>query len=89
MDIPTIAAIATPVGRGGIGIIKISGKDAFSIAASVFQKSASLTDDSQKNGGPPFSSLKSHHLYHGHIVDKEKGRVLDEVLLSVMLAPHT
>jgi tRNA modification GTPase len=89
MDIPTIAAIATPIGRGGIGIIKISGKDAFSIAASVFQKSASLTDDSQENGGPPFSSLKSHHLYHGHIVDKEKRRVLDEVLLSVMLAPHT
>jgi tRNA modification GTPase len=89
MDIATIAAIATPIGRGGIGIIKISGKDAFSIAASVFQKSTSFTRDSNKNGGPPFSSLKSHHLYHGHIVDKEKGKVLDEVLLSVMLAPHT
>lgn len=89
MDIATIAAIATPTGRGGIGIIKISGKDAFSIAASVFQKSAPLTDDSKKKSRPPFSSLKSHHLYYGHIVDKEKGRVLDEVLLSVMKAPHT
>jgi tRNA modification GTPase len=89
MDIATIAAIATPTGRGGIGIIKISGKDAFSIAASVFQKSAPITDDSSKNGGPPFSTLTSHRLYHGHIVDKEKGRVLDEVLLSVMVAPHT
>ncbi|MGD9107078.1 MAG: tRNA uridine-5-carboxymethylaminomethyl(34) synthesis GTPase MnmE [Desulfobacterales bacterium] len=89
MDIATIAAISTPTGRGGIGIIKISGKDALSIAASVFQKSTPLTDDSKKNGSFLFSSLKSHHLYHGHIVDKEKGRVLDEVLLSVMLAPHT
>ena len=89
MDIATIAAIATPTGRGGIGIIKISGKDAFSIAASVFQKSATFTDDSPKKGGSLFSSLKSHHLYHGHIVDKERGRVLDEVLLSVMLAPHS
>ncbi|MGB2930201.1 MAG: tRNA uridine-5-carboxymethylaminomethyl(34) synthesis GTPase MnmE [Desulfobacterales bacterium] len=89
MDIATIAAIATPTGRGGIGIIKISGKNAFPIAASIFQKSAPLTDDPMKKGRPPFFSLKSHHLYHGHIVDKEKGRVLDEVLLSVMLAPHT
>jgi len=89
MDNATIAAIATPTGRGGIGIIKVSGKDAFSITASIFQKSATLTDDSKKKGRTPFSSLKSHHLYHGHIVDKEKGRVLDEVLLSVMLAPHT
>jgi tRNA modification GTPase len=89
MDIDTIAAIATPIGRGGIGIIKISGKDAISIAESVFQRSAPFTDDSPQKGRVPFSSIKSHHLYHGHIVDKEKGRVLDEVLLSVMMAPHT
>jgi len=84
-----LAAIATPTGRGGIGIIKVSGKDAFSITADIFQKSVPLTDNSKKKGKPPFYSLKSHCLYHGHIVDKEKGRVLDEVLLSVMLAPHT
>ena len=89
MDSATIAAIATPIGRGGIGIIKVSGKDAFSITASIFKKSASLSDDSRETDKPPFSSLKSHRLYHGYIVDKEKGRVLDEVLLSVMLAPHT
>ncbi len=89
MDSATIAAIATPTGRGGIGIIKVSGKDAFSIAASIFKKSASLSDDSRETDKPPFSFLKSHRLYHGYIVDKEKGRVLDEVLLSVMLAPHT
>ena len=89
MDNATIAAIATPIGRGGIGIIKVSGKNAFSITASIFKKSASLSDDSRETDKPPFSSFKSHCLYHGYIVDKEKGRVLDEVLLSVMLAPHT
>jgi len=89
MDIATIAAIATPTGRGGIGIIKISGKNAFSIAASIFKKSGPVTGDFEGKGEPPFFSLKSHRLYHGHIVDKEKGRVLDEVLLSVMVAPRT
>ena len=89
MDIATIAAIATPVGRGGIGIIKISGKNAFSIAESVFQRSGPLIDDFPQKGRLSFSSLKSHCLYHGHIVDKERGRILDEVLLSVMLAPHS
>jgi len=89
MDNATIAAIATPIGRGGIGIIKVSGKDAFSITESIFKKSASLSDESRKTYKPPCFSLKSHRLYHGYIVDKEKGRVLDEVLLSVMLAPHS
>ncbi|RZB37690.1 MAG: tRNA modification GTPase [Desulfobacteraceae bacterium Eth-SRB2] len=89
MDIATIAAIATPTGRGGIGIIKISGKNAFSIAASVFKKSGPVIGDLEGKGEPFLFSLKSHRLYHGHIVDKEKGRVLDEVLLSVMVAPRT
>jgi tRNA modification GTPase len=89
MDIATIAAIATPIGRGGIGIIKISGKNAFSIAGSIFKKSGPVAGDFEGKGEPSFFSLKSHRLYHGHIVDKEKGRVLDEVLLSVMVAPRT
>lgn len=88
MDSATIAAVATPAGRGGIGIIKISGKDAVSIAASIFQGSR---DPFKKPGATErsFSSLNSHQLYYGHIVDSEEGKVLDEVLLSVMLAPRT
>ncbi len=88
MDNATIAAIATPAGRGGIGIIKISGKDAVSIAASIFKRSR-LSFDATGDFETFGSSLRSHHLYHGHIVDPEKGQVLDEVLLSVMLAPRT
>jgi len=89
MDTDTIAAVATPVGSGGIGIIKISGKDALKIAESIFQKSAAGAEASQVTGSPPFTALQSHRLYHGHIVDTEKERVLDEVLLAVMLAPRT
>lgn len=88
MDRATITAIATPAGSGGIGIIKISGKDAVSIAASIFQGSSSSFNKSGDTD-PSFSALKSHHLYHGHIVDPEREQILDEVLLSVMLAPRT
>lgn len=89
MDTDTIAAVATPVGSGGIGIIKISGPGALKIAESVFQKSATSSEASQTKGPSLFTDLQSHRLYHGHIVDPAKGRVLDEVLLAAMLAPHT
>ncbi len=83
MMIPqTIAAIATPPGKGGIGIIKISGKDAIPIASSIFKKSGVRPGEEM----PPF---ESHRLYHGYIVDPDRGRVLDEVLLSVMKAPRS
>ena len=89
MDNNTIAAIATPTGFGGIGIIKISGKGALSIASSIFQRSTASSDKTKDTNSACFSSLKSHQLYYGHVVDPANGRVLDEVLLSVMLAPHT
>jgi len=78
MNDSTIAAVATPIGSGGIGIIKISGQNSLPIASHIFQSSHSS-----------ISNLKSHHLYHGYIVDPENGRVVDEVLLTVMLAPHS
>jgi len=89
MEYDTIAAIATPTGSGGIGIIKISGKDAFSIAEAIFQKShASRGEGSSESKALSFP-LKSHRLYHGHIVNPGTGQVLDEVLLSAMKAPRT
>ncbi len=88
MNKDTIAAIATPFGRGGIGIIKISGKHALSIAESLFQRSFHSLEKVPEQSNN-FSSLISHRLYHGHIVDPKNGKVLDEVLLSIMQAPHT
>jgi len=93
MDRSTIAAVATPVGSGGIGIIKISGDNALSIATSIFRKSKSppevLSDRLRDPSGPSGSSFKSHRLYYGHVVDPESDRILDEVLLSIMKAPYT
>jgi tRNA modification GTPase len=81
MENDTIAAISTPAGGGGIGIIKISGQKSVSIASSIFRTSRS---------GDPFQNKpKSHKLYHGHIIDPEKGKTLDEALVSVMLSPHS
>ncbi len=82
----TIAAIATPAGSGGIGIIKISGKDALAIAASVFRKSCARTPNPELRTPNAF---ESHRLYHGYVVNPENGRVLDEILLAVMVAPHS
>lgn len=73
----TIAAIATPHGTGGISIIRISGEDAIAIADRVFT--------SKK--GKKLSAAKTHTLHYGRV--QENGAVLDEVLVSVMLAPHT
>jgi tRNA modification GTPase len=73
----TICAIATPVGEGGIGIIKISGPAALPIALKLFKPTH------------PVSTLKSHRLYHGRIIDPASGFGIDEVLVSYMKAPRT
>lgn len=93
MNNSTIAAIATPIGSGGIGIVRISGQKAVSIAASLFQRSRLASNISSENStGKHLSStdrFKSHHFYHGFIVHPETGQVLDEVLLTVMKSPHS
>ncbi len=93
MNNSTIAAIATPIGTGGIGIIRISGQKAVSIAASLFQRSHLASNVSSENSiGKHLGStdrFKSHHFYHGFIVHPGTGIVLDEVLLTVMKAPHS
>ncbi len=72
----TIAAIATPVGRGGVGIIKISGPDALQIVTSLFRSPAG-----------DVRSPRTHHLCYGTIIDPHDASVLDEVLLSYMQGP--
>ena len=89
MNDSTIAAVATPTGTGGIGIIKLSGQNALSIASHIFRKSHSSISNPENKNSADISSFKSHHLYHGYIVDPENRRVVDEVLLAVMLAPRS
>ena len=73
----TIAAIATPVGQAGIGIIRLSGTLSEKIARTIFRPA--------KPGG----SFQSHRLYLGNVVDPVSGQVIDEILLSFMKAPST
>jgi tRNA modification GTPase len=76
-DSDTIAAISTPAGEAGIGIIRISGPGAVDIANEIFR--------SPKGKKPE----ASHKLIYGFIRDPETGTDIDEVLLTVMRAPRT
>ena len=75
----TIAAIATPHGEGGIGIVRVSGSLAISIACKIFK--------SPQHVSP--GDFSSHTLNYGHIVDPTKGNVVDEVMLGIMRAPKS
>lgn len=91
MDQETIAAIATPVGSGGIGIVRLSGPDAVGIAERIFTAHRSCADGSstERSTESAVSSMESHRLYLGVVVDPDNGRTLDEVLLAIMRAPRS
>ena len=76
-DQDTIAAISTPVGMGGIGIIRISGPQAAAIVQPLFPAS------------PPLKNRRSHHLTLENIVDPVRRTVIDQVLLTIMKGPNT
>ena len=73
----TIAAISTPPGSGGIGIIRISGTNALAVLQRIFLPQQSNC------------AFASHHLYYGHIVKPASSLVYDEVLAVYMQAPRT
>lgn len=73
----TIGAIATPPGVGGVGIIRVSGKEAFSLVDSLFKS----------QGTVPLMDRPNRTIQYGHIV--EEGRPIDEVLLLLMKGPHS
>ena len=77
----TIAAIATPYGNGGIGVIRISGDKAFDIASKLFSTKKLIS------GNCP--ALESHKVYHGYIFDLTDKDVIDEVLLISMKGPSS
>lgn len=75
----TIAAIATPIGYGGISVIRISGKDAFEITDKIFKAKK----------GKSIYDIASGTINYGHIISPIDKEVIDEVLVSKMKAPHT
>lgn len=75
-EFDTITAIATPLGEGAIGIVRISGTNAIPIAQNIFK-------------GKNLATVSSHTLTYGHVVDPDKDEILDEVMVGVMRAPRT
>lgn len=73
----TIAAISTPLGQAGLGIVRISGKQSFSIADKFF------------HGKIKPSAAQNHTVHYGKITDPRSNETVDEVLLTVMQAPLT
>lgn len=71
----TIAAISTGMSNSGIGIVRISGNEAFEAADRVYKGKYHIRD------------MKSHTIHYGHIVDGEE--TVDEVLVTVMKGPRT
>jgi tRNA modification GTPase len=75
----TIAAIATPLGEGGLAVIRLSGAQALSIADNCFVPAG-------RHSVPP-SKAATHTVHYGRI--QQRDRVIDEVLLTVLRAPRT
>lgn len=73
----TICAISTPIGEGGISIVRVSGKDAFSAVDSIFRAAS----------GKRLMDVASHTIHYGHIVVDSKK--IDEVLVSVFRTPRS
>lgn len=78
IEFDTIAAISTPPGEGGIGIIRISGDEALEVADRVY-----------KSGSKVLAEQNSHTIHYGHIYNPKQGEQVDEVMVSVMRAPKT
>lgn len=76
-DFDTIAAISTPIGEGGISIIRVSGEDAVPTVAKIYR-------------GKDLEHVAANTINYGHIIDPQNNNErVDEVMVSVMRAPHT
>lgn len=73
----TIAAISTPFGESGVGIVRISGSSAETIARKLFKPKKDQ------------SYFISHHFHYGEIIDTQSGKAVDEVLIVMMKSPKT
>ncbi len=76
METDTIAAISTPIGEGAIAIVRLSGNDATMIATKLFH-------------GANLTTVDSHTIHYGKIIDPETNQTVEEVMVSVMRAPKT
>jgi len=74
----TIAAIATPLGKGAIGVVRMSGGRSRDILKKVW-----------KSSRHPVDKFKTHRIYLGNIIEQSTGRHIDEVLVLFMAGPNS
>ncbi len=74
-EFETIAAISTPLGTGGVGVIRVSGEKSFVILEKIFEGKTEVKD------------FKPSRFYHGHIKDSDN--ILDEVIILPFFAPNS
>jgi len=73
----TIAAIATPIGEGGVSVIRLSGPNTFKIISKIFKPRHNRLQD-----------FHTHTIHVGHIANDDE-EVIDQVLVSVFKEPHS
>ncbi|MDG4657554.1 tRNA uridine-5-carboxymethylaminomethyl(34) synthesis GTPase MnmE [Ectobacillus antri] len=76
MKFDTIAAISTALGEGAIAIVRISGEEAVEKANRIFK-------------GKDLTKVSTHTIHYGHIIEPDSGRVIEEVMVSVLRGPRT
>ena len=86
----TIAAISTPIGYGGIGVVRVSGPDAKKIARKIFR----CFENKRPEGDNQFSSTGNlpflpRRMYYGQVLSPDQEQILDEALLVYMAAPFS
>jgi tRNA modification GTPase len=81
MNLPedTIAAVSTPPGEGGIGIVRLSGNAAFGVVRNIFRSSGVMFEPDNE----------SRAIIHGFITDPATGEKIDEVLVTFMKGPRS
>lgn len=78
-EFDTICAIATPIGEGGVAIIRISGEKALDIASKIF-----LAKNKQD-----IKQMQTYTMRYGNVIDLDSNEIVDDVILSYMKGPHS
>ncbi|MDF2558307.1 MAG: tRNA modification GTPase [Bacillales bacterium] len=79
MEFDTIAAISTPMGEGAIAIVRLSGEKSVQIVEKLFKSV----------GNKKLSSVTSHTIHYGHLINPKNEKVIEEVMVTVLRAPNT
>lgn len=75
----TIAAVSTPYGKGGVAVIRLSGEDAVAIAGRIFSPA----------NGKSLTDARARTAVYGLLRDPDSGEVLDDVLCTRFVSPHS